>query len=165
MSQRVEVFLDRALERAVLVLRERFLVEKEARHRSGEMGREARSADRWRQMSSSYHTAAERRGGGDGDGEDGDESPPSPPPSAMRRAVRRVGALALGVVGLLYVVGLTGALFDDDDDDGRDGRDAMARAGVGDEAARVTATATATATATHPRVAFVAQKPSVQKTG
>ena len=130
------------------------------------MGREARSADRWRQMSSSYHTAAERRGGGDGDGEDGDESPPppSPPPSAMRRAVRRVGALALGVVGLLYVVGLTGARFDDDDD-GRDGRDAVARAGVRDEAARVTATATATATATHPRVAFVAQKPSVQKTG
>jgi len=138
------------------------------------MGREARSADRWRQMSSSYHTAAERRGGGDGDGEDGDESPPSPPPSAMRRAVRRVGALALGVVGLLYVVGLTGARFDDDDDDdddgrgaarddGRDGRDAVARAGVGDEAARVTATATATPT--HPRVAFVAQKPSVQKTG
>ena len=140
------------------------------------MGREARSADRWRQMSSSYHTAAERRGGGDGDGEDGDESPPSPPsppPSAMRRAVRRVGALALGVVGLLYVVGLTGARFDDDDDDrrgavrdgGRDGRDAVARAGVGDEAARVTATATATPTPTHPRVAFVAQKPSVQKTG
>ena len=126
-------------------------------------------------MSSSYHTAAERRGGGDGDGEDGDESPPpppSPPPSAMRRAVRRVGALALGVVGLLYVVGLTGARFDDDDDDdgrgaardgGRDGRDAVARAGVGDEAARVTTTATATPT--HPRVAFVAQKPSVQKTG
>jgi len=139
------------------------------------MGREARSADRWRQMSELYHTAAECRGGGDGDGEDGAESPPSPPsppPSAMRRAVRRVGALALGVVGLLYVVGLTGARFDDDDDDdgrgaardgGRDGRGAVARAGVRDEAARVTATPTATPT--HPRVAFVAQKPSVQKTG
>ena len=73
------------------------------------MGREARSADRWRQMSSSYHTAAERRGGGDGDGEDGDESPsppPSPPapPSAKRRAARRVGARALGVGGLVDVV-------------------------------------------------------------